>query len=136
MKPHVDWLINEGVQGLSPLGSSGEFSALEMEDRKRVLETVIRANDSRLPLWAGTHHYSTRATIELSKHAAAAGADALLIVPPYYMAPTPEQTMDHYRRITEAVSLPVVLYHILRSHVSISRMINSSPYFTKAPSQG
>jgi dihydrodipicolinate synthase/N-acetylneuraminate lyase len=111
VKPHVDWLIQEGVQGLSPLGSSGEFTALEMEDRKRVLEAVIQANDSRLPVWAGTHHYSTRATIELSKHAAAAGADALLIVPPYYMAPTPEQTMDHYRRIAEAVDLPVVLYH-------------------------
>jgi dihydrodipicolinate synthase/N-acetylneuraminate lyase len=62
-------------------------------------------------LWAGTHHYSTRSTIELSKHAAAAGADALLIVPPYYMAPTPEQTMDHYRRIAGAVDLPIILYH-------------------------
>jgi 4-hydroxy-tetrahydrodipicolinate synthase len=111
IKPHVDWLIQEGAQGLSPLGSSGEFTALEIEDRKRVLEAVIRANDSRLPVWAGTHHYSTRSTIDLSRHAAAAGADALLIVPPYYMAPTPEQTMDHYRRIAEAVDIPVVLYH-------------------------
>ncbi len=111
IKPHVDWLIQEGAQGLSPLGSSGEFTALELEDRKRVLEAVIRANDSRLPVWAGTHHYSTRATIELSKHAEAAGANALLIVPPYYMAPSPEQTMDHYRRIAEAVDIPIVLYH-------------------------
>src|ERR1700759_4157629 len=111
VKPHVDWLIAEGVQGLSPLGSSGEFVAVEAEDRKRVLEAVIAANDSRLPVWAGTHHYSTRATIELSRHAAQAGADALLIVPPYYMAPTAEQTMDHYRRIADAVDLPVVLYH-------------------------
>jgi 4-hydroxy-tetrahydrodipicolinate synthase len=111
LKPHIDWLIGEGVQGLSPLGSSGEFVALELDDRKRVLEAVIAANDSRLPVWAGTHHYSTRATIELSRHAAQAGVDALLIVPPYYMAPTPEQTMDHYRRIADAVDLPIVLYH-------------------------
>jgi dihydrodipicolinate synthase/N-acetylneuraminate lyase len=111
LKPHIDWLIAEGANGLSPLGSSGEFCALEVEERKRVLEKVIELNDGRVPLWAGTHHYSTRLTIELSKHAAAAGADALLIVPPYYMAPTAEQTMDHYRRIATAVDLPIILYH-------------------------
>jgi dihydrodipicolinate synthase/N-acetylneuraminate lyase len=111
LKPHIDWLIAEGVNGLSPLGSSGEFCALEIEERKRILEKTIELNDRRVALWAGTHHYSTRSTIELSKHAAAAGADALLIVPPYYMAPTVEQTMDHYRRIAGAVDLPIILYH-------------------------
>jgi dihydrodipicolinate synthase/N-acetylneuraminate lyase len=110
LAPHIDWLISEGVNGLSPLGSSGEFCALEIEDRKRVLEKAIELNNGRVPLWAGTHHYSTRSTIELSKHAAAAGADALLIVPPYYMAPTTEQTMDHYRHIASAVDLPIILY--------------------------
>lgn len=111
LKPHIDWLIAEGVAGLSPLGSSGEFTVLEVDERKRLLEEVVRVNDGRVSLWAGTHHYSTRATIDLSRHAAAAGADALLIVPPYYMAPTPEQTMDHYRRIADAVSIPIILYH-------------------------
>ena len=111
LKPHIDWLIQEGAAGLSPLGSSGEFPALEVEARKRVLEEVIRVNDGRVALWAGTHHYSTRATVELSKHAQAAGADALLIVPPYYMSPTPGQTMDHFRRVAEAVDIPLILYH-------------------------
>jgi 4-hydroxy-tetrahydrodipicolinate synthase len=111
LKPHIDWLIAEGSNGLSPLGSSGEFPALEVADRKRLLDAAIAANDGRLPVWAGTHHYSTRLTIELSKHAQAAGADALLIVPPYYMAPTAEQTMDHYRKIADAVDIPIVLYH-------------------------
>jgi 4-hydroxy-tetrahydrodipicolinate synthase len=111
LEPHIEWLIAEGVNGLSPLGSSGEFCALESGERKRVLERVIELNHGRVPLWAGTHHYSTGLTIELSKHAEAAGADALLIVPPYYMAPTVEQTMDHYRRIASAVDLPVILYH-------------------------
>jgi len=111
LKPHIDWLIAEGANGLSPLGSSGEFCALEIDQRKKVLEEVIELNDGRIAVWAGTHHYSTRATIELSQHAAAAGADALLIVPPYYMAPTAEQTMDHYRRIADAVDLPIILYH-------------------------
>ncbi len=111
IRPHVEWLLAEGADGLSPLGSSGEFTLLEVDQRKRVLEAVLEANNGRVPVWAGTHHYSTRTTIELSRHAEAAGANALLIVPPYYMAPTVTQAMDHYRRIAEAVSIPIVLYH-------------------------
>jgi 4-hydroxy-tetrahydrodipicolinate synthase len=111
LKPHIDWIIADGANAISPLGSSGEFTALETEDRKRVLNAALEANAGRLPVVAGTHHYSTRLTIELSRHAESAGADALLIVPPYYMAPTPTQVMDHYRRIAEAVTIPVVLYH-------------------------
>lgn len=111
LKAHIDWLIAEGVDGLSPLGSSGEFTLLESEDRKKVLDEVLRVNDGRVPVWAGTHHYSTATTIELSKHAERAGADALLIVPPYYMSPTVAQTMDHYRRIADVVSIPIILYH-------------------------
>lgn len=108
---HVDWVIQEGANAISPLGSSGEFCAMEIEDRKRVLEAALSACNGRVPVVAGSHHYSTRYTIELSKHAERAGADALLIVPPYYMAPTPSQTLDHYRRVAEAVSIPIVLYH-------------------------
>lgn len=111
LKPHVDWLIAEGVTAISPLGSSGEFAGMESDDRKRVLEAAIEACAGRVPIVAGTHHVSTRLTIDLSKHAEEAGADALLIVPPYYMAPTPAQTMDHFRRIADAVDMPVVLYH-------------------------
>jgi 4-hydroxy-tetrahydrodipicolinate synthase len=108
---HIDWIIGEGAHAISPLGSSGEFTALEVDDRKRVLEAAITANNGRVPVVAGTHHYSTHHAVELSKHAERAGADALLIVPPYYMSPTPSQAMDHYRRIAEAVSIPIVLYH-------------------------
>lgn len=111
LKPHVDWLIAEGVAAISPLGSSGEFAGMETDDRKRVLEATIEACAGRVPIVAGSHHVSTKLTVELSKHAERVGADALLIVPPYYMAPTPAQTMDHYRRVAEAVSIPVVLYH-------------------------
>ena len=111
LKPHIDWILAEGAHAISPLGSSGEFTALEVEDRKRVLEAAIEAVAGRVPVVAGTHHYSTRLTVELSKHAERAGADALLIVPPYYMAPTPSQVMDHFRRVAEAVTIPIVLYH-------------------------
>src|SRR5881409_345173 len=111
VKPHIDWLIAQGVDGLSPLGSSGEFFALEVNDRKRVLEAVIEATAGRRHLMAGTHHYSTRLTIDLSRHAEQSGADSLLVVPPYYGCPSVTQVMDHYRRLAEAVHLPVVLYH-------------------------
>jgi 4-hydroxy-tetrahydrodipicolinate synthase len=111
LKPHINWLIAEGVNALSPLGSSGEFAGLEVDDRQRVLEAALEACGGRVPVLAGTHHVSTRLTIQLSRHAERAGADALLIVPPYYMAPTPVQVMEHYRRIADAVSLPIVLYH-------------------------
>ncbi|MFN6400208.1 MAG: dihydrodipicolinate synthase family protein [Planctomycetota bacterium] len=109
--PHLDWLIGEGVDAISPLGSSGEFVAMECEDRKKVLASAIEKIAGRVHVVAGTHDYSTRRTIDLSKFAESHGADSLLIVPPYYMAPTPTQVMDHYRRIAEAVSIPIVLYH-------------------------
>ena len=111
LKPHIDWLIAERVDAISPLGSSGEFPAMECEDRKRVLAAAAEAINGRVPVVAGTHDYSTARTIDLSKFAESVGADALLIVPPYYMAPTPAQVMDHYRRIAEAVSIPIVVYH-------------------------
>jgi len=108
---HIDWLIEQGVDGISPLGSSGEFAALELADRKRVLEAAIAAVSGRTQVLAGTHHYTTAGTVELSVHAERAGANALLIVPPYYMVPTRAQVMDHYRAVAAAVSIPVVLYH-------------------------
>ena len=108
---HIDWLIGEGVQGISPLGSSGEFVGLESDDRKRLIEAVIDANAGRVHIMAGSHHYSTRIAIDLSRHAERAGADSLLIVPPYYMHPSINQTLDHYRRLADAVQIPIVLYY-------------------------
>ncbi|MCA9413732.1 MAG: dihydrodipicolinate synthase family protein, partial [Candidatus Omnitrophica bacterium] len=129
---HIDWIINDGADAISPLGSSGEFAALEVEDRKRVLEVALEANSGRVPVVAGTHHYSTRMTIELSKHAEKAGADALLIVPPYYMAPTPSQVMVHYQRIAESVSIPVVLYH----NVPLTTVDLKTPHLVKLFEEG
>jgi 4-hydroxy-tetrahydrodipicolinate synthase len=108
---HIEWLIGEDVHGISPLGSSGEFVGLESDDRKRVLEAVLAANAGRVHIMAGTHHYSTRISIELSRHAEQAGANSRLVVPPYYMHPSINQTMDHYRRLADAVPLPIVLYY-------------------------
>jgi 4-hydroxy-tetrahydrodipicolinate synthase len=109
--PHVDWLIEEGVDGISPLGSSGEFVALSSDERKAVTEATLAAIGGRVHSMVGTHHYSTKETIALSRHAEAAGADSLLVVAPYYMKPSRQQVMDHYRRVAQSVSVPVVCYH-------------------------
>jgi 4-hydroxy-tetrahydrodipicolinate synthase len=111
LQPHIDWLIAERVDAISPLGSSGEFPAMECADRERMLAAAVEAIAGRVPVVAGTHDYSTARTVRLSQFAESAGADALLIVPPYYMAPTPGQVMDHYRRVAEAVSIPIIVYH-------------------------
>jgi 4-hydroxy-tetrahydrodipicolinate synthase len=132
IKPHVDWLIREGVNALSPLGSSGEFAGLESADRVRVLEAALEACHGRVPVVAGTHHVSTRLTVELSKHAERAGADALLIVPPYYMAPTPSQAMEHYRRVADAVSIPIVVYH----NVPLTGVDFKTPHLVKLFEEG
>lgn len=108
---HIEWLIAEGVSGLSPLGSAGEFYALEVADRKRLLESVLAVNAGRTHVMAGTHHYATHFTVDLSRHAQAAGANSLLVAPPYYNTPSIPQAMDHYRRLADAVDIPVVLYH-------------------------
>lgn len=111
IKAHIDWIIADGADALSPLGSSGEFAALDDGQRKAVLEKALEANAGRLPVVAGTAHCTTTGAVALARHAERAGADALLVVPPYYMAPTPSQVLVHYRRIAEAVSIPIVLYH-------------------------
>jgi 4-hydroxy-tetrahydrodipicolinate synthase len=89
------------------------FVRLEIKERKRFLE-VTELNNGRDALLAETHHYSTWSTIELSKHAEAAGADALLILPPYYLAPTAELTMGHYQRIGSAVELSIIFTTVFR----------------------
>jgi 4-hydroxy-tetrahydrodipicolinate synthase len=111
IKAHIDWIIADGADALSPLGSSGEFAALDDGQRRAVLEKALEANAGRLPVVAGTAHCTTAGAVALARHAERAGADALLVVPPYYMAPTPSQVLVHYRRIAEAVSIPIVLYH-------------------------
>jgi len=111
IRPHIDWLIAEGVAGISPFGSSGEFFALESADRKRVAEASLEANAGRVHAMVGTHHYSTQIAVDLSRHAERAGADSLLMVPPYYGLPTPDGVLDHFRRVADAVSIPLVLYH-------------------------
>jgi 4-hydroxy-tetrahydrodipicolinate synthase len=108
----VRFLLSEGVHGLVPLGSSGEPLALTMNERKAVLDAVVDEAGGRVPIIAGIVEYSTKAAIELGTYAKAAGCDGLMVMPPYGFRPPKRDIFDHFRRIREAVRLPVMLYNV------------------------
>ncbi|MGB9023990.1 MAG: 4-hydroxy-tetrahydrodipicolinate synthase [Candidatus Bathyarchaeia archaeon] len=105
-------LIDQGVTGLVPCGSTGEFQNLTEEERRRVIEVTIDEANGRVPVIAGTGSSGTKLTIEQTKHAKDAGADAAIIVTPYYHKPSNRGLYEHYRLIAEAVDIPIVLYNI------------------------
>jgi len=108
----VEFQISEGINGLVPCGSTGETATLTREEQATVIRTVAQQAKGRVPVIAGAGTNSTRKAIQLSKMAHEAGADALLHVTPYYNRPTPEGLVEHYRAITEASELPIVIYNV------------------------
>lgn len=105
-------IIDAGVNGLVPGGSTGEFTALTIAERKASNRAYIEAAAGRVPVVAGTGAPSTAETIELSRDAEAAGADALVIVPPFYDTPSFDEVIAHYSAISEAVNIPIMFYNI------------------------
>jgi 4-hydroxy-tetrahydrodipicolinate synthase len=117
----VDWQIREGTQGLVPVGTTGESPTLSHDEHKRVVELCVEAADGRVPVIAGAGSNSTDEAIALSRHAEHAGADALLIVTPYYNKPTQEGLYQHFKAINDAVGIPILIYNIpARSVVDMS----------------
>ena len=108
----MDRLIDAGVAGLVPCGSTGEFPHLSMEERRRVIEVNVEAAGGRVPVIAQTGALSTAHTVELSVHAAKVGAAAVMIVPPFYDPLTWAELVAHYRAVSDAVEVPIVLYNI------------------------
>ena len=108
----VAWQIEEGSHGLVPAGTTGESPTLSHAEHRRVIEITIEAADGRVPVIAGTGSNSTREAIELTRHAQHAGADAALIVTPYYNKPTQEGLYAHFRAIHDATDLPIIVYNI------------------------
>jgi len=108
----VEWQITEGSQGLVPCGTTGESPTLSHEEHNRVVSLCVEAAAGRVPVIAGAGSNSTREAIELVAHAKRVGADAALVVTPYYNKPTQEGLFQHYKAITEAVDLPVLIYNI------------------------
>ncbi|KND88242.1 4-hydroxy-tetrahydrodipicolinate synthase [Tolypocladium ophioglossoides CBS 100239] len=109
---HINRLIDTGVHGLVPGGSTGEFTALTTEERKELLEAVVKSAKGRVGIMAGIGDLSTAKTIELAKHAAQTGADSLMVAPPFYDAPNLEELKGHLSDIHKASGLPIVYYNI------------------------
>ncbi len=108
----VEWQISEGSHGLVPTGTTGESPTLDFDEHKRVIELTIEVAKGRVPVIAGTGSNSTAEAIELTEYAAKVGADAALIVTPYYNKPTQEGLYQHYKAINDAVDIPIIIYNI------------------------
>jgi 4-hydroxy-tetrahydrodipicolinate synthase len=108
----VEWQISEGSNGLVPVGTTGESPTLSHDEHKKVVEWCIDQVDGRVPVIAGSGSNSTAEAIELSRHAEEAGADAVLIVTPYYNKPTQEGLYQHYKAINDAIGIPIIIYNI------------------------
>jgi 4-hydroxy-tetrahydrodipicolinate synthase len=108
----VDWQINQGTNGLVPVGTTGESPTLSHEEHMRVVELCIEAAAGRVPVMAGAGSNSTAEAIALTRLAKQAGADAVLSVTPYYNKPTQEGLYQHYKAIHDAAEIPIFIYNI------------------------
>jgi 4-hydroxy-tetrahydrodipicolinate synthase len=108
----VGWQIAEGTNGLVPVGTTGESPTLSHDEHKRVVEWCVDEAKGRVPVVAGSGSNSTEEAIDLSRHAEQAGADAVLVVTPYYNKPTQEGLYQHFKAIDEAIGIPILIYNI------------------------
>ena len=108
----VEWQIGQGTHGIIPCGTTGESPTLSHTEHKRVVELAIEAAAGRIPVIAGTGSNSTSEAIELTRHARDAGADAALVVTPYYNKPTQEGLYQHFKAIHDKAELPIIIYNI------------------------
>jgi len=106
------WQIDEGTHGLVPVGTTGESPTLSHAEHKRVVELCVEVAKGRAHIVAGSGSNSTAEAIDLTRHAKEAGADAALVVTPYYNKPTQEGLYGHYKAIADAVDIPIVIYNI------------------------
>jgi len=108
----IEWQIAEGTHGIVPVGTTGESPTLSHDEHKRVVEIAIEVTRKRVPVIAGAGSNSTAEAIGLARHAKAAGADAVLVVTPYYNKPTQDGLFRHYTAIAEAAEIPIIIYNI------------------------
>lgn len=112
LKKLVDWHIAEGSSGLVPVGTTGESPTLSHEEHHAVVEAVVKFAAGRVPVIAGTGSNSTAEAIDLIQHAERAGADAALVVTPYYNKPTQAGLIAHFTAVHDASKLPIIIYNI------------------------
>ena len=111
-KKLIEWQIKEGTNGIVPTGTTGESPTLSEKEQERVIELCVQTVAKRIPVIAGTGSNSTREAINMTKHAAKVGADAVLVVTPYYNKPTNKGIYLHYKAISESANIPIILYNI------------------------
>ena len=108
----VNRLVGAGTGGLVPGGSTGEFTTLTNAERRQVVEVTVEAAAGRVPVVAGTGALSTQETVALSVHAERAGATAVMVVPPFYDAPSWRELLAHYTAVADAISIPIMYYNL------------------------
>jgi 4-hydroxy-tetrahydrodipicolinate synthase len=112
LRAHIERQIEAGVDAFVPAGTTGEAATLNMAEHKRVIRLTIEQVNGRVPVIAGTGSNSTEESIELTRAAKELGADAALLISPYYVKPSQEGIYQHYRAVAEAVHLPQILYNV------------------------
>lgn len=111
LRRFVDWQISEGIHGLIPLGSTGEFLSMSDDERHRAAEIVIEQTAGRVPVLIGTAAESTWDAVRYSRDAEALGANGVMIIPPFYSTPTDDELFQHFKLIGEAISVPIMIYN-------------------------
>jgi len=107
----IDRLLAAGVHGIFVLGTTGEFYALDADEKRQVISTAVRHVNKRVPVFAGTGAETTRETVRITRIAEEEGADAVAVITPYFVQPSQAEMIDHFRRVAESTKLPVLLYH-------------------------
>ncbi len=108
----IEWQIEQGIDGLVPVGTTGESATLSHEEHKRVVKICVEATKKRVPVIAGAGSNSTKEALDLVEFAKEVGADAALLVTPYYNKPTQEGLYQHYKHLAERTGFPLVLYNV------------------------
>src|SRR5271165_7563452 len=117
----IDWQINSGSHGLVPVGTTGESPTLSHEEHRAAIDICIDEARGRVPVIAGAGSNNTVEAIELARHAERSGADAVLVVTPYYNKPTQEGLYQHFKAVNDAIGIPILIYNIpARSVVDMS----------------
>ncbi len=111
-RKNIEHQIEGNIDGLVPVGTTGECATLSHEEHKKVVEIAIETADGRVPVIAGTGSNSTWEAVELTEHAADAGADAAMLVGPYYNKPTQEGFYEHYKTISQEIDIPQIVYNV------------------------
>ena len=108
----INWQIGQGVQGLVPMGTTGESPTMTADEHKKAVEICVEAAAGRVHVLAGTGSNSTAEAIEYTEHAASIGADAALVVAPYYNKPTENGLLQHFKAVHDAAEIPIIIYNV------------------------